>query len=520
MKPLIQPSPKITPPSSTFNYLKSQITARSLTFISHHHPTLLDLAHSGTLVVAPKEEFGPVPTWRAESGFVEPDEIWVIGTTHLGIGCGAGVERVVREVGPESVVVELCRSRHGVFLFACCFELGSCMLLLTVKFRAARKVAEVGTQIVLGDRPVEITESSKDVSPFELYEQPNLTYPSLLQPLVHERDTYLAWSLKRSKAVNQNKRVVGVIGKGHMNGVLYALISDLGDLRFRDLVGERSSNGSSGGWIGSGNSLKALLGTLVCEDCFVGFWMMGISKSEINLRRLLVAAPKQQNQTKLIHYVATMRELLEQVTEETNPDGFPRLSKAKVNDYYEKIESIASMLAAPPEPFSEAPVEETRQIVQEQEPISPPFGLRKRSVPTPSTREDTRDDVESNSSAPVLDSAAHVHIQKHRKLQEDLTEEMVELAQQLKENSLMMSRSLQNTEKILDSTEKAVEQSLARTGHATARAMKSHETEVREIPSTPLLESSSQLQMQMLCARMIVFAVVLIDGAEADAEDG
>ncbi|GAB2222056.1 hypothetical protein Drorol1_Dr00013254 [Drosera rotundifolia] len=199
---------------------------------------------------------------------------------------------------------------------------------------------------------------------------------------------------------------------------------------------------------------------------------MGISKSEINLRRLLVAAPKQQNQTKLIHYVATMRELLEQVSEETTPDGFPRLSKAKVNDYSEKIETIASTLAAPPEPFSETPVEETTQLAAEQEPISPPFGLRKRSVPTPSTREDFLDRVESDSSAPVtLDSAAHVHIQKHRKLQEGLTEEMVELAQQLKENSLMMSRSLQNTEKILDSTEKAVEQSLARTGHATARAM-------------------------------------------------
>lgn len=59
---------------------------------------------------------------------------------------------------------------------------------------------------------------------------------------------YIAWSLKRSKAVNHSKRVVGVIGKGHMNGVVYALESDLGDLRFRDLCGERSSSGS-GGWV-------------------------------------------------------------------------------------------------------------------------------------------------------------------------------------------------------------------------------------------------------------------------------
>lgn len=35
-----------------------------------------------------------------------------------------------------------------------------------------------------------------------------------------------------------------------------------------------------------------------------------------------------------------------------------------------------------------------------------------------------------------------------RKLQEDLTDEMVELAKQLKEGSLLMSQSIQNTEKV------------------------------------------------------------------------
>jgi len=61
---------------------------------------------------------------------------------------------------------------------------------------------------------------------------------------------YLAWSLKRSKAVNNSKRVVGVIGKGHMNGVIYALLCDTENLRFRDLVGKDSYGGGSGGWIG------------------------------------------------------------------------------------------------------------------------------------------------------------------------------------------------------------------------------------------------------------------------------
>lgn len=49
--------------------------------------------------------------------------------------------------------------------------------------------------------------------------------------------------------MNNCKRVVGVIGKGHMNGVIYSLLADTGDLRFRDLTGKNSSGGGSGGWI-------------------------------------------------------------------------------------------------------------------------------------------------------------------------------------------------------------------------------------------------------------------------------
>lgn len=141
------------------------------------------------------------------------------------------------------------------------------------EFRAARKASEeTGAQIVLGDRPIEITlqralaslswneklkllnalfmgissstaerrilkDQKMDGSAFQLYKQLSVSCPSLLQPLIHERDVYLAWSMKRSKAVNNCKTVVGIVGKGHMNGVIYALISDQGDLRFRDVAG-------------------------------------------------------------------------------------------------------------------------------------------------------------------------------------------------------------------------------------------------------------------------------------------
>lgn len=45
--------------------------------------------------------------------------------------------------------------------------------------------------------------------------------------------------------MNNCKTVVGVIGKGHMNGVIYALISDQGNLRFRDLAGRTPPDGSN-----------------------------------------------------------------------------------------------------------------------------------------------------------------------------------------------------------------------------------------------------------------------------------
>ncbi|EPS63711.1 hypothetical protein M569_11074, partial [Genlisea aurea] len=71
---------------------------------------------------------------------------------------------------------------------------------------------------------------------------------------------------------------------------------------------------------------------------------MGLNKTEVNLRRLLAAAPQQQNQTKLMHYVATLREQLEQLAEERNSDGLPRVSKAVLKEYSEKIEAIATKL--------------------------------------------------------------------------------------------------------------------------------------------------------------------------------
>ncbi|KAK4431535.1 hypothetical protein Salat_0915600 [Sesamum alatum] len=318
----------VPPPPPDFSF-KNEILDLSTAAIAENHPELLDLAENGTLVLIKKTQYGPVPPWRSE--FVEPDAIWIIGTTHISKESASDVERVINAVKPDNVVVELCRSRAGIMyipengdqnqqLRSSMFSLSGTgffgaigrsinlggqtalalrLLLATFsskvssdinrpfgdEFRAARKASEeIGAQLVLGDRPIEITlerawsslkwkeklslvssvirgitssdlsnktleESSSGDSSFQLYEQLSFSYPSLLPPLVHERDTFLAWSLKRSKAVNNSKKVVGVIGKGHMNGVVYSLVSDTGNLRFRDLAGKKPGNDY--GWAGS-----------------------------------------------------------------------------------------------------------------------------------------------------------------------------------------------------------------------------------------------------------------------------
>ncbi|KAL0928361.1 hypothetical protein M5K25_000238 [Dendrobium thyrsiflorum] len=204
---------------------------------------------------------------------------------------------------------------------------------------------------------------------------------------------------------------------------------------------------------------------------------MGLSKKEVNLRRLLAAAPHQQNQAKLVHYVTTSRELLEQIGAEAATGGISSISKAKLNEYSEKIEAIAARLSVP-EPESEEAVQETsfEEIVpvsdNTESSVYPAHILRRRTSSATKVDDINHELAARDIGAPLkLDAEAQAHIEKHRKLQDDLTDEMVTLAQQLKESTLMMNKSLNETEMILDSTERAVEQSLASTSRANVRAV-------------------------------------------------
>lgn len=213
---------------------------------------------------------------------------------------------------------------------------------------------------------------------------------------------------------------------------------------------------------------------------------MGFSKTEIKLRRLLASASNQENQAKLIHYVATLRELLAQLTGESTPGGLPSISTSQAKEYAEKIDTLAAKIGSNPlleasecskvsdiNQIKDVPKREGKQIADEAivaSTSSTPV-LRKRHIYNNEEQSKSQEGVTAKTESPIkLDAPSQRHIEKHRKLQEDLTDEMVGLAQQLKETSLMMNQSLLDTEKILGSTEQAVDHSLASTNNVNERA--------------------------------------------------
>ncbi|KZV42638.1 hypothetical protein F511_17562 [Dorcoceras hygrometricum] len=150
--------------------------------------------------------------------------------------------------------------------------------------------------------------------------------------------------------------------------------------------------------------------------------LMGLSKTEVNLRRLLAAAPQQQNQAKLMHYLATLREQLEQLGEERGPERLPRVSKGKLSEYSGKVEAIAAKLAEP-ESESSAEVPQLLSLKtdtgestskSEEESVYTPKGLRRRILPLSEHR--SHDTIEDDNSKLVkLDAAAWSHLEKHSK---------------------------------------------------------------------------------------------------------
>ncbi|PVH63953.1 hypothetical protein PAHAL_2G145300 [Panicum hallii] len=71
--------------------------------------SLAALVESGALVLVPRRRLRPVPAWRPPD-FMEPEEVWILSTSHLSPESVVDVESVLRAVQPDNVDVELCRS--------------------------------------------------------------------------------------------------------------------------------------------------------------------------------------------------------------------------------------------------------------------------------------------------------------------------------------------------------------------------------------------------------------------------
>jgi hypothetical protein len=104
--------PPIPPPPPCFDYRAAVSADTRAAAAVAADPALAGLVESGALVRVPRRRFGPVPAWRPPD-FQEPEEVWVLGTSHLSPDSVRDVERVLRAVRPDNVVVELCRSRQG-----------------------------------------------------------------------------------------------------------------------------------------------------------------------------------------------------------------------------------------------------------------------------------------------------------------------------------------------------------------------------------------------------------------------
>ncbi|XP_024527844.1 traB domain-containing protein isoform X1 [Selaginella moellendorffii] len=324
----------ISGPPDDFSY-REAVSMDTEEIVGTRWPQLIDIVREGSLVAVRNVNAG-------ENG--EPELVILVGTAHVSQVSAQQVERAIKTIRPDNVVVELCKSRIGIMYLdpsmanstanflsltgtdrnaalARSFNLGGRsafflrLLLASVsekisksaavpvgeEFRAARRAAkEVEAQLVLGDRPIEITLNrawraltwkerlrlantflqtflfanvdaseaalksmkSDDVIS-SMYSFMSSQFPSLLRHLVWERDLYMAWSLKRSKAVTGCKTVVGVIGRGHLSGVVYALLHSQEHLSFRDLVGKTEDSIADPFRIYRGIIAEGILGLLL-----------------------------------------------------------------------------------------------------------------------------------------------------------------------------------------------------------------------------------------------------------------
>jgi len=108
----------IEPPPLGYDF-RAETRQDTAAIIRQLYPDLSDLVEEGNMVVIQR----PLDyVERRTDGYVEPELIILFGTSHVSNDSAANVERVLRAVRPENVVVELCRSRRVNFHLSSFYE--------------------------------------------------------------------------------------------------------------------------------------------------------------------------------------------------------------------------------------------------------------------------------------------------------------------------------------------------------------------------------------------------------------
>ncbi|GBG78465.1 hypothetical protein CBR_g26495 [Chara braunii] len=233
------------------------------------------------------------------------------------------------------------------------------------------------------------------------------------------------------------------------------------------------------------------------------------SKAEINLQRLLRSCEKMGEEmddeelaedAKLKSYVTSLRQQLSALLGEGVHQSLPSISGSKAAEYRNRIDALSQKLGKQKELSDSAVRGENKESGQGEgkgeeaigaavspssnasqgAPTTRPSTLRQRQKggatknESPGTWEKV--DASGNSSVSRLDASAERFIQKHRELQETLTDEMVELAGQLKLNSLMFDQAVKSADKTLDDTDVLMERNLAATNRVNKTASETYST--------------------------------------------
>ena len=212
----------------------------------------------------------------------EGRDIYIVGTAHVSQSSVEEVRRVIAEVRPDTVCVELDKMRyealvdrnswHRMDIFQIIRQKKVLFLMTSLALSAYQKrigkrlgvkpgaemlaateaAHEVGAELVLADRDIQATlkrtwsnlglwnkarlASGVLVAPFsmdeisseqveqlkdrdavsEMLQELALVMPGIKEPLIDERDAYLMSSIDQAPG----KRIVAVVGAGHVNGIL------------------------------------------------------------------------------------------------------------------------------------------------------------------------------------------------------------------------------------------------------------------------------------------------------------